>query len=185
MKKKITSLLALCMAVVMCCMSSLPAFAAEVNAEEAPTTGVVNAEEALLAGIDASVLDEFAEEVGDQNVRIIGAYSADGGFMPLQDQRDLAKDMDAHITNTLTNKNYPVKPTKNSTIRVWLKSNGPVTLVVRYVGLINYPKVYGESFGAGDRDVKVVDRSNHNDYLVQVSSPQAITYSILVYEQIN
>ncbi len=183
MKNKIMSLLSLCMAVVMCCMSSLPAFAADVTSEETPTTGVVNAEEALLAGIDASVLDEFAEDIGDQDVRIVGAYSSEDGIMPLYEQEGIFYKENVFIQNTLTNVNYTVYPTKNSTLRIWIKSNGPVTLQVRHTGLINYPLDYRESFGAGERDVEVINKCTKDNYLVQISSPEHITFSILVYEQ--
>ena len=172
MKKKLMSLLSMCMAFVMCCMCSLPAFAAEsVEPETMP------------AGIDPSVLAEFAEDIGDQDVRIVGAYSSEDGIMPLYEQEGILYAENVYIQNILTNVNYNVKPTKNSTLRVWIKSNGPVTLQVRHTGIIGYPLDYRENFEAGDRDVEVVNKCTKDNYLVQVSSPQHITFSILVYEQ--
>lgn len=112
-----------------------------------------------------------------------GGYAKHGGgATPYLNPKDLVYVENKRIENTLTNLNYTVTPTKGRALRVWLKSDGPITLQVLRRGVVSLPTEYRQSFGSAiERDVETVSSCN-STYIVQISSPQYITFSMLVYE---
>lgn len=83
--------------------------------------------------------------------------------------------------------NATVTPEKDAALNVWLKNDRPVSMQVYETNWYGgYTKVYQTSFGAGERDVRVVDKCNGKKYLVQLnrdlSDVFSPTISILIYQ---
>jgi len=134
----------------------------------------------MLLGV--APVSAFAAETDTVPVEVITVTSSDEEIVPYANPTDLVYVENATIPSSVTNTNYDVNPSKGRSLRVWIKSNNQINVTVRRVGLISYPKEYGQTFGAGERDVETVASCNGGHYIVQISGPAGTVYSMLIYE---
>lgn len=79
---------------------------------------------------------------------------------------------------------FTVTPEKGANLNIWMDNANTVGVVVYKTNMFGgYSQVYKESFGAGDRDVRVETKCNGKPYLVKfVSAIGGTGMSALVYQ---
>lgn len=132
--------------------------------------------------IAAISIPAYAESPNIISFKTVTLTSSDDGITTYANPKDLVYVENDIILTSLVNSNYTVTPTEGRALRIWIKSDNSINVTVRKVGFIGYPKVYSQTFGAGDRDVEAVASCSGKNYIVQISGPAGTTFSMLIYE---